>query len=331
MTMRLSSTGLVLEGHSPAEHLLAFLDSILRGIGQVMLQNNSYAGLLFLAGIFYNSRLFGTAVLVGTIVSTLTAMGLAVDASKIREGLFGFNGALVAVALTFFLQPDALTWAYVVFASIVATVLMAALLRLLEAWKMPVLTAPFVLTALCFLLACAHFGRLHSTHILPTAGLPKEATVEGIVTASTVVTGLFNGVAQVFFQNNIVTGAFFLVGLLVSSRRMFVSAVLSSLTGVLVAWGMGAAEPAIRSGLFGFNCVLTAIAMVSFGFALSRVASAFYVLIGTIGTAVAFAAVSTALQPLGMPALTLPFVLVVWIAVLAGSQFPALMPNEAHD
>lgn len=329
--MRLSSSGLVLEGHSPAENLLCFLDSVLRGIGQVMLQNNSYAGLLFLAGIFYNSRLFGVAVLVGTIVSTLTAVWLAADASKVRDGLFGFNGALVAVALTYFLQADALTWAYVVFAAIITTVLMAAMLRLLETWKMPVLTAPFVLTALCFLLACAHFGRLHSTHILPTAGLPKEATVEGIVTVSTVVSGLFNGVAQVFFQKNVITGAFFLVGLLVSSRRMFLSAVLSSLTGVLVAWGMGAAEPAIRSGLFSFNCVLTAIAMLSFGFSLNRAASAFYVLVGTIGTAVAFAAVSTALQPLGMPALTLPFVLVVWVAVLAGSQFPALMPNKTRD
>lgn len=334
MTIRLSSSGLVLEGNSPEKNLVSFLDSVLRGIGQVMLQNNSYAGLLFLAGIFYNSRLFGIAVLVGTIVSTLSAIWLAVDASKVREGLFGFNGALVAVALTYFLQPDALTWAYVVFASVATTVLMAAMMRLLETWKIPVLTAPFVLTALCFLLACAHFGRLHSTHILPTAGLPREATVEGVVTASTVVAGLFNGVAQVFFQRNVITGALFLIGLLVSSRQIFVSAVLSSLTGVLVAWGMGAAEPAIRSGLFGFNCVLTALAMVSLGFVLHRTASVFYVLLATIGASVAFAAISTALQPLGMPALTLPFVLVVWIFVLAGSQFPGLlhqMPQPVED
>ena len=35
--------------------LLRFVDSVLRGIGQVMLQNNSYTGVIFLAGIFYNS------------------------------------------------------------------------------------------------------------------------------------------------------------------------------------------------------------------------------------------------------------------------------------
>ena len=56
---------------------LGFLDSVLRGIGEVMLQNNSYAGLVSLIGLFYNSRLFALAVLVGTTASTATAMFLA--------------------------------------------------------------------------------------------------------------------------------------------------------------------------------------------------------------------------------------------------------------
>jgi urea transporter len=191
---------------------------------------------------------------------------------------------------------------------------------------MPVLTAPFVFTALCFLLACARFGRLHSTHVLPTAGLPKApAIVDGVVTVSTVVEGLFNGVAQVFFQGSVITGVLFAVGLLVSTRRAFAAALLGSLTGLLVAWGMGAAEPAIRSGAFGFNSVLTAIALGSVFFVWDRM-SAVYTLLASIATAVVFAAVSAALEPLGMPALTLPFVLVVWLFVLAGPIFPGLQP-----
>ena len=204
--VQISSTGLVVNGHTPPPFLLGYLDSVLRGVGQVMMQNNSYAGLLFLIGVFYNSTLFGLAVLVGTSVSTATAMLLAVDRSLVRAGLFGFNGALVSIALLYFLQPDTLTWGYVVLASACTTVLMAAMFNLLGTWKTPALTAPFIFTALCFLLACARFGRLHSTHVLPTAGLPKAATVEGVVTASTVVEGLFSGVAQVFFQGNAITG-----------------------------------------------------------------------------------------------------------------------------
>ena len=61
--VQLTANGLVVTGDLP---LLGFVDSVLRGIGQVMLQNNSYAGLILLAGVFYNSTHFGLAVLVGT-------------------------------------------------------------------------------------------------------------------------------------------------------------------------------------------------------------------------------------------------------------------------
>lgn len=328
MPVHLSSTGLVVADDTPAHAVLAFLDSVLRGIAQVMLQNNSYAGLLFLIGIFYNSALFGLAVLVGTVVSTATAMLLAVERPLVRDGLFGFNGALVAIALLYFLEPNALTWSYVVFAAACTTVLMAAALDLLGRWKIPALTAPFVFTALCFLLASARFGRLVSTNVLPTAGLPRAATVEGIVTASTIAEGLFNGIAQVFFQGNVITGVFFALGLLISSRVACAAALMGSATGIVVAWGLGAAEPAIRSGAFGFNSVLTAIALAGVFFVLD-VASALYALIAAISAAVVLAAVSAALQPLGMPALTFPFVLVVWVFVLAGPLFPRLRSTSA--
>jgi urea transporter len=323
MTVRISSNGLAVEGDSPAAFLLRFLDCVLRGVGQVMLQNNSYAGLLFLIGIFYHSMLFGLAVVGGTAVSTATAMLLGADRSLVRAGLFGFNGALVAVALICFLRPDALTWGCVVFAAACATVVMAAMTNLVAAWKIPALTSPFVLTTLCIFLATARFGRLQSTHLLPTAGLPKSVSVEGVVTLSTVVEGLFNGLAQVFFQGSVITGVLFAVGLLISSRTACVAALVGSLTGLLVAWGMGAAEPAIRSGAFGFNSVLTALALGSVFFVLDA-ASAAYALTATVAAAVVFAAVSAALEPLGMPALTSAFVIVVWFFVLAAPLFPRL-------
>ena len=200
---------------------------------------------------------------------------------------------------------------------------MAALLNLLGTWRIPALTAPFVLTTLLFVLACARFGRLHTTDVLPTAGLPTAATVEGIVTASTIIEGLFNGVAQVFFQGNAITGVFFAAGLLISSRAACVAALLGSLVGLLVSWGMGAAEPAIRAGAFGFNSVLTAIALGS-GFLVLNAASAAYATLAVVLTTVVFAAMSAALEPLGMPALTSPFVLVVWLFLLASPLFPRI-------
>lgn len=249
--VQFSSTGLVVDARGLIADALGFIDAVLRGVGQVMLQNNAYAGLLFLAGVFYNSTLFGAGVLVGAATSTATARLLAVETSQLRAGLFGFNGALVAV------------------------------------------------------------------------GLPHGVAVESVVTASTVVEGLFSGVAQVFFQASPVTGGLFIAGLLVSSRPAAAAALAGSLIGLSVACGMGAAEPAIRSGAFGFNSVLTAIALASVFFRPS-VASLIYAGLATMATTVVFAAVSAALAPVGMPAMTLPFVLVVWAFVLAAPLFPRL-------
>ena len=105
----------------PWQAASGFADAVLRGIGQVMLQDNRLTGLVFLIGIFYNSALFGWAVLLGTAASTATAMLLGVDRARIRAGLFGFNGALVAIALLYFLAPNALTWGYVIVAAACTT------------------------------------------------------------------------------------------------------------------------------------------------------------------------------------------------------------------
>lgn len=320
MSIRLSRTGLLVTEGLPLRALLEFPDTVLRGIGQVMLQDSAYAGVLFLIGIFCNSVLFGIAVAIGATVSTATAILLDADRTQVRAGMYGFNGALVAVALLYFLRPDALTWICVIFASGISSIAMAAMQTLLKTWRVPVLTAPFVFTSLCFFLAIARFGRLHSTHLLPTAGLPASASVEGVVDASTVVQGLFNGIAQVFFQGNVLTGVIFVAGLLVSSRVACAAALSGSLTGLLVAWGMGAAETAIRSGAFGFNSVLTAIALGSV-FLAPTSGSLAYGAIAVVATSFVYAALSAALEPLGMPALTLPFVLVVWCFIMASPAF----------
>ena len=321
-----NATGFVPLDDSPGAQIVGFVDAILRGIGQVMLQNNSFTGLLFLAGVFYNSFLFGLAMLLGTGVSTLSAMLLGVERAQIRAGLFGFNGALVAIALFYFLEPGVLTAGYVMLAAACSSVMMAGLTSFFSKWRVPALTAPFVLTTLVFILAHARFGRLNSTGALPTAGLPKLAgAVEGVVGQATVIEGVLNGVAQVFFQANPVTGALFLVGLGVASRPAAVAALFGSLAGLLVAWGLGAAEPAIRSGAFGFNSVLTAIAIAGVFFVIEK-ASLSYALLAGVVCAVVFAAVSAALEPLGMPAMTAPFVLTTWLFILAGPLFMRLRP-----
>ena len=50
------------------------VDTLLRGVGQVMFQNNPLTGLLFLVGILVNSFKLGGAGLLGLAASTLAKL-----------------------------------------------------------------------------------------------------------------------------------------------------------------------------------------------------------------------------------------------------------------
>jgi urea transporter len=324
MSMRLAEGDPAAKARSAWVTLARGADAVLRGIGQVMLQDNRYAGALFVIGLAWSSWLFAVAAVVGCALSTATAVLLGMDRTKVRAGLYGFNGALVGIALLYFLAPDALTWLALVLAAACSTVVMAALGTLLARWQLPAFTAPFVFVSWCFFLVTARFGRLGATAQLPAAGLPHGTAVEGVVDLVTVAQGLFNGVAEVFFQANVVTGVLFAVGLALASWRLALAAIAGSLSGLLVAWLMGAAEPAIRAGAFGFNGVLVAIALAgTLGIGNGRRAG--YVLLALLATPFVYAALSAALQPFGVPALTFPFVLVTWTFLAA---LPALASRE---
>ena len=316
MGLRFSANGLDATGEAFPTRVAGMADAVLRGLGQVMFQNNSYTGVLFLLGIAVNSRVLALAALLGSGVATAAAAWLGAERALLRSGMYGFNGALVAIALLTFLQPSALAWGCVVLAAVCASVLLAALLAAFERWQLPALTAPFVLVALLFFLATARFGRLTPSGQLPTAGLPASAMVEGVVTAATVGDGVLNGLGQVFFQGNRLSGLLVALGLLVAAPRACAAGLVGALGGGLEAWGMGAAEPAIRDGAYGFNSALTAVALACVFLPEGWRASA-YAVLGAGVTPLVTAACAAAFQPLGLPAMTLPFVLTTWVFLLA--------------
>lgn len=295
---------------------VVFLDSVLRGIGQVLLQNNSYTALLFLIGIAIHSLTLACAVFLGAFISTLTAQFMGLERDAIRTGLYGFNGALVGLALFIFLVPDALTFLTLLLAAAFSTLLMQAFSKLLTPCNLPVFTAPFVLISWMIFLSNARFARMESTQLLPSAGLPKLMGVEGTVNMHTVFDGTFNGLGQIFFQGSVLTGIIFLMALLISSRLSAFMALIGSLAGLCVAWLWGASEPSIHMGAFGFNSALVGVALAVL---LPRFGAREYLfsLMAVFITPFVYAALSTALEPIGMPALTLPFVLVSWVFLLA--------------
>ena len=74
-----------------------------RGVGQVMFQNNALSGVLMLAGILLNSWQMALLAIAGNVVSTLTACLSGYSREDIRNGLYGFNGTLVGIAIGVFM------------------------------------------------------------------------------------------------------------------------------------------------------------------------------------------------------------------------------------
>jgi urea transporter len=324
-----------------ANPALGIVDALLRGTGQVMFQNNPLTGLLFLVGIFVNSAKLGGLGVLGLAASTLTAYLLGADRTLVRNGLFGFNGILVGIGLAFFLQYNGLLVVYIIAGAAVSAVVMMALANFFSPWDMPALTAPFVLAAWLLLFAVLQFANLRPNsliaptpldpHAIPPTQLREAATGGAIgLTAGNLTNAFFRGIGEVMFQDKLATGVIFLVAILVNSRISALFAALGSALGGLTALTVGASGIAVYHGLYGFNAVLCGIALGGLFFVLTW-KSAIYALVAAIVSALVFAAIVVFLSPIGMPALTAPFVLVTWLFLLPKAGFRELVPVALAD
>ena len=305
--------------------VLRFFDVNLRGVGQVMFQDNPLSGALFIAAIAWGSFAAGVPQvlfggLLGIVTATSTAQWLRVESASLRAGLYGFNGVLVGLALATFIAPSPLLWAYVVLGAAVSVVAMEATANVCKSWSMPALTFPFVLVTWLLLLATYGFAGLAGT-ALPSAGLvaPFTSVAATRLDASLFVQATLLSISQVFLKGSAIAALLFLAGLAVNSIAAAVAAAAGAIVAVITAHALGAESDLITGGLLGFSPVLTAVALGTV-FNQPGLRVAIYAALGTVFTVVAQSAFNVALTPLAIPALTGPFVLVTWMFLLPQSR-----------
>ena len=317
---------------------LGFIDWVLRGIGQVVFQNNPISGAVILAGIFYNSWIYGTVCLFGTIISTATALLFKADKGMIKDGLFGFNGALIAIALVAYTSPNFTTgelpnvylWCYIVLCAAFTTLIMPAFGALLGPHKVPGLTMPFVLATWFFLGALLQFTTIEVSNALKPTSPADFTGPRPDYTGITWFHGITMGIAEIFFQDNWVTGIVILIGIAINTRIGAAMALMGSTVAVAAAVFYGAHDHAIRDGLFGYNAALTAMALGGM-FLVLNWPGFIYTVIGVLVTARVWASLGIFLEPTGMPVLTSAFVFVTWLMLLAKNGFPGLIPVAPAD
>src|SRR4051812_40665661 len=72
------------------------------------------------------------------------------------------------------------------------------------------------------------------------------------------------GIGQIFFQENALTGALFVLGIVVNSPLMAAGAVVGSAIGTATARVLKYDEAEVSAGLYGFNSSLVGIATLFF-------------------------------------------------------------------
>jgi urea transporter len=253
------------------------------------------------------------------ISSTAAAYLLGFSEDDIDAGLYGFNGTLVGPCLFLFLEHSPQLWLYVVLASILSTVVLAALMRILHPYNVPASTSPFVLTSWMFLVAVYAFESFSRGPVLPPPGIPLTVTDAGMLPADMWFTALTKGIAEVMFADSVIVGILFLIGIAIVSLRGALMAACGTLVGVIVPLLLGASLGAIEMGLYSFNPVLTMMA-VGWVFLKPTGKSAILALLAGILTVVCQAGLASFLTPLGLPTLTFPFVLVMWMFLFAAGK-----------
>jgi len=306
--------------------ILRFVDINLRGVGQVMFQDNPLTGLLFLAAVAWGSLAAGApevfvAGALAVVTATLAALWLRVDRPTLNAGLYGYNAVLVGLTLATFIAPGPLLWVYVVLGAAVSVVATLGTANALRPLGVAALTFPFVLVTWILLLATYAFSGLAGSG-LPSAAViaPVELLPEASFGGIDFVRGVLLSISQVFLKGSGVAALLLLAGLAVSSVAAAAFALGGAILAVATAHLFGAESDLIVGGLLGFSPVLTAVALGA-TFHRPSLRVAFYAALATVFTVVAQAAVNVALRPIAIPALTAPFILVSWMFLLPRQSF----------
>ncbi|OXA82012.1 urea transporter [Flavobacterium aquidurense] len=270
----------------------SIVETVLKGIGQIMLQESAWTGLLFLIAISYDSVLMGFAALLSAIIGTATAKICNFSDENIKAGLYGFNATLVGVGLAFFFETSPLIWFLLVLGSVLSTLLMEFSIRK----KIPFFTFPFIVITVIAVLSIQHFGLATARVSVAKGEMPE---LEDFAVAA-------HAYSEVIFQGTIAAGLLFFIGVFLNNPTAALYGFLAAVIAAAIAHFDQDSVKLIEDGMFSFNAVLCGIACSG-----TKPRDGLYVLLSVV-IATYF---DIFMMHNGWITLTFPFVLSMWVIV----------------
>ncbi|MFZ8100778.1 urea transporter [Staphylococcus sp. GDX8P114P-2] len=299
---------------------------VLNNIAQVLLLQNPWTGLFVLIGLFLGSWKVGLIALIASIIALLLAKQTNYSEAEITAGLAGFNPVLTGIALTIFLTSEWYSWVFVIIAILITMPIGSAVREFLKPFGVPMLTIPYVFISSSVLLTSFQFQHVDADiDILPN-------TVKEIVFSEHnvhFISAFLSGFSEIFLLDNVMAGILILIGIFIASRKAGLLSIGANLLGLGIDLMFGANHDQINAGLFGYNVVLTVLALgVAFETRINRYIS---IALGILLTIMLHAGLTTLLTPFGLPVFTLPFIIATWIMLFAGTRMQEQQIDESLE
>jgi urea transporter len=266
----------------------AALRTLLRSVGQIVLQPNALTGACVLAALLVCNARLACAAVIGATTANVVAMLMNHDDACTRDGSNGFNGALAALAAFSYVADPATATALAILSATAAAALHAPWSRWLRTRGLATYSSP------CIVVTWGWLALLHA---------PLDTVAPAIQPATTSIglaSGVLSGFAQTAFALGALPGLLVLAGIAAASRRPACAALAGAVLANGLLWLCGTSLSSFDAGLLGFNGALAALALVDRGFG--------YALTGAVLAAVLQHATTLA----GWPMMTAPFVVATW-------------------
>ena len=137
---------------------------------------------------------------------------------------------------------------------------------------------------------------------------------------TSIILASLKGISQVIFIENIVSGVLILIAITIASYELGIITLCSSIIGTVIGKIGGANENSVNSGLYGYNSVLTGLALMLFLTGNTRWMIA---LAGAVIAAIFSASMVHFMKNVAIPILTFPFIILTWFMLLVSYRLEA--------
>ncbi len=248
-------------------------EGFLLSYSQVFFAENYFFGLLLLAVSFLDFYT-GLAGVLSVVAANLTACLAGYSGYKVKKGLYGFNALLVGLGIGINYSPSVVLFVIIVLAAIITLFVTVTVEGILSKYGLPYLGLPFLLTIWIFNLSFYQFHNLLlSERSIYTANELYSLGGLWLVDLNDKIISLFEGttletyflsLGAIFFQYNIIAGIIIAVLLLLHSRVMFLFSLLGFYSAYAFYSLIGGDASALNYTYYGFNFILSSIAISYF-------------------------------------------------------------------